>query len=432
MDAKMRPENARFDVEFAHSKRPDRKRGGGWVTFPFIAGNVVLMGIAVGGANSNLIVYLIQKIGVKSIDAAQISNIVNGCMNLTPVVGAIIADSYFGCFAIVVVSSFIAFLGMMLFTLTASLPSLHPHQCPNAPSTAMCGGGPSTGQMAVLYSALTLMVIGIGGSRFTNVTMGANQFSTTRNQDVFFNWYFVALSSSTIIGSTIIVYIEDNVGWGLGLGICAASSAAAVVMFLMGKRFYRVNETGGSPFTELVRVVVASMVKWGMDKDGEAIAEYYYGSKLDGRVPPSQSFRFFNRAAIQVNGDTNPDGTVAKPWRLATVQQVEDLKTLIKLFPLWSSSILITVTVGIQLSMTVLQALKMDRHIGRTFSVPPGSFSIASLASVALTLPILDRAIYPAFRHYMGRAPTPLKRIGVGHILNFIGMAGSPWWSGPG
>ncbi|KAK1312290.1 putative nitrate excretion transporter 6 [Acorus calamus] len=106
----MRPENAQFDVEFAHSKRPDRRRGGGWVTLPFIAGNIVLMGIAVGGANSNLIVYLIQKVGVKSIDAAQISNIVNGCMNLTPVAGAIIADSYFGCFAIVEVASFIAFL----------------------------------------------------------------------------------------------------------------------------------------------------------------------------------------------------------------------------------------------------------------------------------------------------------------------------------
>ncbi|KAK1312564.1 Nitrate excretion transporter 1 [Acorus calamus] len=198
---------------------------------------------------------------------------------------------------------------MTLFTLTASLPSLHPHQCPNAPSTATCGDGPSTGQMAVLYSALALMVIGTGDSHFTNVTMGANQFSTTWDQDVFFNW-------------------------------------------------------------------------------------------------------FFNPAAIQINGDTNLDGTVAKPWRLATVEQVEDLKTLIKMFPLWSSSILISVTVGIQLSMTVLQALKMDRHIGRTFSVPP----------VGSALVEQDR-LRSITAHGPGLLP-PLVVVGVGEALHFPGQVG--------
>ncbi|KAK1265708.1 Nitrate excretion transporter 1 [Acorus gramineus] len=420
MEAKMRPEEARFNIEFGQSKWPDRRQGG-WVTFPFVAGNFVFMMVAMGGATMNLIVYLIQKFGMKSIDATQISNIVNGCVNLTPVVGAIIADSYCGCFSIIAVASFISFLGMMLFTLTASLPSLHPHQCPNA-STAACSGGPSTSQIAVLYSALALMVIGGGGSRFTNATLGANQFSTAQDQDVFFNWYFIAFYVSSIIGSIVIVYIEDNVGWGLGLGICAAANAIAVVVFVMGRRFYRVTKVSGSPFTGLAQVVVASMVKWGMNEEG---AEYYHGSKLDGRGPPSRSFRFLNCAAIKVEGDTHSDGTVAKPWRLATVEQVEDLKALIKIFPLWSSSPLLSITIGIQLSMTVLQALKMDRHIGGTFSAPPGTVPLISMASVALTLPLLDRVVYPAFQRHMGRAPSPLQRLGVGHILNFTGLAGS-------
>ncbi|KAL6011102.1 hypothetical protein ACLOJK_001546 [Asimina triloba] len=47
---------------------------------------------------------------VKSIDAAQITNIINGCSNLGPVVGAIIADSYFGCFSIITISTFISLL----------------------------------------------------------------------------------------------------------------------------------------------------------------------------------------------------------------------------------------------------------------------------------------------------------------------------------
>ncbi|KAK4850169.1 hypothetical protein QYF36_004410 [Acer negundo] len=91
------------------SQTSDAKRGG-WITFPFIAGTITGLGLAGGGWSSNLIVYLIEKFNIKSMDAAQIFSVVNGCMNLFPVIGAIVADSFLGCFSVVFISSLFSLL----------------------------------------------------------------------------------------------------------------------------------------------------------------------------------------------------------------------------------------------------------------------------------------------------------------------------------
>lgn len=65
-----------------------------------------------------------------------------------------------------------------------------------------------------------------------------------------------------------------------------------------------------------------------------------------------------NRAAIISEGDVKPDGcSTSNRWRLCSVQEVEDFKTLIKILPLWSSSFFLGTTIGVQLSFSVLQAL---------------------------------------------------------------------------
>ncbi|TMW93999.1 hypothetical protein EJD97_010892, partial [Solanum chilense] len=88
------------------------RRTGGWITFPFIIASSVGLTLAFGGWTNNLIVYLIKEFDVESIDAAQISNLVNGAGSLIPVVAAIIADSFLGCFSTIWISSIISLLVM--------------------------------------------------------------------------------------------------------------------------------------------------------------------------------------------------------------------------------------------------------------------------------------------------------------------------------
>ncbi|GLT43301.1 hypothetical protein SLA2020_172620 [Shorea laevis] len=71
--------------------RSSGKRGG-WITFPFIAANLMGLMLAGWGWLTNLIVYMIEEFNVKSIDATQITNIVTGGINLLPIISAILAD----------------------------------------------------------------------------------------------------------------------------------------------------------------------------------------------------------------------------------------------------------------------------------------------------------------------------------------------------
>lgn len=144
---------------------------------------------------------------------------------------------------------------LVVFTLTASLRVLRPAPC------NLGAGGPcepaSAGQMAALYAGVFLMCVSAAGSRFNQATMGADQFDSAADQDVLFNWFFVLFYASAVLGSTVIVYVQDTVSWTLGFGISAAASVVGLAALLLGTRYYRRPAVGGSPFTGLARVAVA-------------------------------------------------------------------------------------------------------------------------------------------------------------------------------
>nr|CAD1828865.1 unnamed protein product [Ananas comosus var. bracteatus] len=355
---------------------------GGWITFPFIAGSVFGLGLAISGAMSNFIVYLIKEYNVKSIDAAQISNIVNGCTSVSPVIGAIIADAYFGCYPVFCLRHCYQ-LGV-LFTVTAAVPSLRPMPC--SLSSDSCKPA-SAGQLAVLYAAVALLAVGAGGTRFNSATVGANQFDKAQDQEVFFNWFFILLYAASIIGATAIVYIQDRVSWALGFA-CPPGSRQSV----RKEETHHCGSTGD--------------------------CDFYYGTSSDLVANAKKQVP----TAVITRGDTTADGSVARPWRLCTVQQVEDLKTVVRILPLWTTSAFISVSIGVQGSLTILQALTVDRSLGR-FTVPAGSMLVSSLAAVIVFLALLDRLLLPVWHRLTHHTPTPLQRIGAATC-----STQPPWW----
>lgn len=395
------------NVFMKHSKQ------GGWPTFPFILGSMFALTMATGGWVGNLIVYLITKYNVKSIDATQVNNVVLGCLSLFPIVGAIISDSFYGSFFVIAFFSFVSLLGGALMTLTASLPSLRPPPC----IMNICDS-PSKLQYGVLYTTLGLACIGIGGTRFTIATMGADQFQNSNDTGIYFNWYFCVFYIASAISSTALIYVQDNVSWTLGFGICVASNAVGLILFLSGNNFYRHIKPKGSPFTSITRVIVAAVRKRKVSSRNQ---EYNYDDK-SSTTTPSDSFRFLNRGALKIE----TDGPKSRSWSLCTVQEVEDLKTLIRIMPLWSSSIMLSTLVGMISNFTILQALTMDRHLGGShFKIPAASFLFFSTLATSISLLILDRFIFPMWQNLTRRSLTPLQRIGVGHVINVMALVSS-------
>ncbi|CAN7099591.1 unnamed protein product [Brassica rapa subsp. narinosa] len=392
-----------------------KRHGGGWITFPFMIATLLGLTIAAWGWLLNLIVYLIEEFHVKSIAAAQITNIFSGCICMVPAIGAIAADSFFGTIPVISVSAFVSLVGVSLLTLTAALDSLRPNPCDTASSLCQ---SPSKSQLGVLYTAITLASIGTGGTRFTLATAGANQYEKTKDQGSFFNWFFFTTYLAGAISATAIVYSEDNVSWTFGFGLCVAANFFSFLVFILGRRFYKHDKPLGSPFTSLLRVIFAAVFKRKAvvstnEKD-------YYSESLS---MPTNSLRFFNRAALKQEDEVKPDGTVQNPWRLCSVQQVEDFKAVIRIIPLALAIIFLSTPIAMQLSLTVLQGLVMDRRLGPNFKIPAGSLQVITLLSTCLFIIVNDRLLYPFYRKLTGKFLTPLQQVGIGHVFNILSMA---------
>lgn len=69
------------------------------------------------------------------------------------------------------------------------------------------------------------------------------------------------MAVATLAALTIVVYVQDHVGWGWGLGIPTLAMALSVVAFVIGSPLYKKLKPGGSPLVRLTQVIVAAFNK---------------------------------------------------------------------------------------------------------------------------------------------------------------------------
>lgn len=134
--------------------------------------------------------------------------------------------------------------------------------------------------------------------------------------------------------------------------------------------------------------------------------------------------RFLDKAAVIIEGDLTPEGVPVNKWRLCSIQEVEEVKCLIRIVPVWSAGIISLAAMAQQGTFTVSQAMKMDRHLGPKFEIPPGSISVISLLTIGVFLPIYDRVLVPLLRRITGHKSgiTLLQRIGTGIVFAILSM----------
>ncbi|KAG7564597.1 MFS transporter superfamily [Arabidopsis suecica] len=411
------------DTEAHRSSDPSGKRGG-WITLPFMLVTLFGMSVTYFGWVMNLIVFLMEEFNIKSIAAVQISNIVNGLVNMLPVVAAIIADSYFGNIPVISASAFISLTGISLLTLITSLDYLRPRPCETG--SVLCQS-PSTLHLGILYAALALVITGTAGTRFILAAAGANQYKKPKEQGTFFNWYFFAFYGGAITGTTAIVYAQDNASWKLGFGLCVGANLISFIVFVAGKRLYNHDKPLGSPYTSLVRVLVAATVKRKAVISSKDEDYHHRGLENEAKTyaaMPSKSFRFLNRAALKTEEDLNQSSdTINNIWRLCSVKEVEDFKAVLRLVPLWASVMFLSAPIAVQMSMTVLQALVMDRNLGQHFKVSAGSMQVIPLISGCVFIMLNNWTTYPMYQKLIGKPLTPLQKVGIGHVLTILSMA---------
>ncbi|CAL4904728.1 unnamed protein product [Urochloa decumbens] len=388
----------------------------GWKAMPYVIGNETCEKLGTIGTTANLLVYLTTVYGMKSASATTLLSMWGGTVNMAPVLGAFLSDSYLGRYATIALASMASFAGMILLTLTAAVPSLHP---------ASHGGGPSATHMAVLLVSLGLLSVGAGGIRPCNLAFGADQFdprtpSGRKGINSFFNWYYFTFTIAMMVSATVIIYLQSNVSWALGLAVPATLMGLSCALFFMGTRLYVRVRPEGSPLTSFAQVLVAAYRKRRLPKPSpEQLFDPPHKSSLITKIAYTDQFLCLDKAAVVVSPQD------ANPWRLCTLQQVEEVKCLARLLPVWSSGIVYYIVLTNLGNYNVLQAMQTDRHIGRSgFQIPAGSFVVFNMLALTVWIPVYDSLVVPALQRVTRREGgiSQLQRIGTGIVMSIATM----------
>ncbi|KAF2302424.1 hypothetical protein GH714_036283 [Hevea brasiliensis] len=325
---------------------------------------------------------------------------------------------------------------MVTVTLTAWLPYLHPPRChPEGHPFGHCES-PTAVQLCVLFTGLGLLSIGTGGIRPCSIPFGVDQFDPTTEDGIkginsFFNWYYTTFTVVILITSTVVVYIQDSISWVVGFGIPTVLMLCSIVLFFIGTRIYVHVKPEGSIFSGIAQVIVAAYRKRGLNLPDDGVLEVdgvLYDPPLKetvfSKLPLTNQYRFLNKAAMIEKNELNPDGSCANQWTLCSIQQIEEVKCLLKIGPVWASGIISFTSVLQQGTFTVSQALRMDRHLGPKFQIPAGSISVISMITIAIWVPFYDRMVVPALRKItkLEGGITLLQRIGIGILLSILAM----------
>jgi dipeptide/tripeptide permease len=186
--------------------------------------------------------------------------------------------------------------GMVVLWLTAMLPQVKPSPCVATAGTN-CSSATSS-QLALLYTAFALISIGSGGIRPCSLAFGADQLDNKENPknervlESFFGWYYASSSVAVLIAFTVIVYIQDHLGWKIGFGIPAILMLLAGFLFVFASPLYVKRDVSKSLFTGLAQVVAAAYVKRNLTlPDHHDSRDCYYRLKDSELKAPSDKLR---------------------------------------------------------------------------------------------------------------------------------------------
>ena len=193
------------------------------------------------------------------------------------------------------------FQGVSLLWLTSIIPGARP--CDESGSECKSW---NVFQLTLLVSALGLMSIGAGGIRSSSLAFGADQllkkdnFGNAGILERFFNWYYFAASAAVVVGSTFVVYIQDEFGWKVGLGVPVLLIFLSALSFFFASSFYIKMKAKAGSVISFAQVLMASWRKRNLDLS-ESTDKVFYRRKGSRLIRPSDKLRCAYLSYILLN-----------------------------------------------------------------------------------------------------------------------------------
>ncbi|KAH9705177.1 protein NRT1/ PTR FAMILY 7.3 [Citrus sinensis] len=394
--------------------------------------NQGLATLAFFGVGVNLVLFLTRVLQQNNAEAANNVSKWTGTVYIFSLVGAFLSDSYWGRFKTCAIFQGIFVIGLVLLSLSSYLFLIRPRGCGN--ELTPCGTHSSL-EICLFYLSIYFVALGNGGYQPNIATFGADQYDEEDAKEghskvAFFSYFYLALNLGSLFSNTILGYFEDEGMWALGFWVSTGSAFAALVLFLAGTTRYRHFKPSGNPLARFCQVIVAATKKWRVHLSAEGEDLYVIDandSSTNGNrnMLHTHGFKFLDRAAYISSRDLDEQKQgCSNPWRLCPVTQVEEVKCILRLLPIWLCTILYSVVFTQMASLFVEQGAAMKTTVSN-FRIPPASMSSFDILSVAAFIFLYRRVIEPlagGIRKKNSKGLTELQRMGIGLVIAIVAM----------
>ncbi|KAM8871572.1 solute carrier family 15 member 1b [Synchiropus picturatus] len=303
---------------------------------------------------------------------------------LTPILGAIIADSWLGKFKTIVYLSIVYALGQVIVAVSAI------HDITDANRD----GSPDdlTLHVALSMVGLVLIALGTGGIKPCVAAFGGDQFEDhqEKQRSTFFSIFYLSINAGSLL-STVITPILRAQECGihtkqscypLAFGVPAALMVVALIVFIVGSPMYTKNAPQGNIMVKVCKCI------------GFAVKN-----------------RFRHRSSRYPSREHWMDWAEEKYDKLLIAQVKMVLKVLFLYIPLpmfWA-------LFDQQGSRWTLQATTMNGDFGALI-IQPDQMQTVNPILILIMVPIMDSLIYPLIAKCKVNF-TPLRRMTVGMFL---------------
>ncbi|XP_022099272.1 solute carrier family 15 member 4-like [Acanthaster planci] len=330
----------------------------------------------------NLVLYCTNVLKFTSAEATTIALIFTGTSYFVPVIGGWIADTVAGKFNAILGAALIYCVGTTLLPIVSIDYTKY---------GAHLGLTNSQHRGFFLFS-IAVIAIGTGGIKSNVGPFGAQQLDDLGEGPVksFFNWFYWFINVGSAVSFSVVVYVQQNIGFDVGFAIPAISMILAIITLLIGRKWYRMRAPEGSVFTTVAKIIWEAFTRLRQPNTRK-----------------DQMTSWLDRAKQSFGGHF-PD------------VKVNEVKALGRIVPVFLV-IIFYWTVYVQNSTTFLLQGERMRLAYSGFTVPVAAINLVNIGIILVLIPFVDRVFYP-FMARIGYPLTKLKRIGIGMVLIVLAM----------
>lgn len=269
--------------------------------------------------------------------------------------------------------------------------------------------------------------------------MGADQFDTRTKKgkaqlESFFNWWYLLFTVALLVALTLVVYVQNNISWAIGFAIPTACFACSIFIFLIGYPTYTLKKPQGSIFIDNAKVVSAAINKRKVNLKlatqtcsiyNPSSDEELGGGEVMEKTVLTKRLKFFNRAAVIIDpSELDDQGKPKNEWRLCSIKNVEQLKCVVGIMPVWCSGVGCFMVMDQQTTFGVLQAIQMSKTVGSNFQIPPAWMGMSSMIALAVWILIYEQIFIRYTKKHMKteKRLSISARIKIGIVMSILCM----------